>query len=184
MKYKVLLAVLTLLLITPPVFADEASLFSHLQRLDGKTFPGRMSYPSDPDHEMNKPMTITVEVVSEQEIRIPLQVGEDSSRTWVLTRTPAGILLKHDHRHQDGTPDRVTNYGGLATRVELGTLLVFPADEETSALLPEAATNAWSLRLSPDGSRLYYYLERHREPRFEAVFELDRPGLSQRKATP
>lgn len=33
------------------------------------------------------------------ELRIPFHVGDDHSRTWVLTRTPNGLRLKHDHRH-------------------------------------------------------------------------------------
>lgn len=169
MKKRLLAAGLALLLAGP---AAADSLFDHLQGLHGKSYPGRMTFPADSTHEMNKPMTITVEVVSAEEIRIPLQVGEDRSRTWVLTRSPAGVLLKHDHRHPDGTPDEVTNYGGLAARPELGNLLVFPADQETSAMLPEAASNAWSLRLSPDGRQLFYYLERHTKPRFEAAFDL------------
>jgi hypothetical protein len=164
-----------LLALMAPALAETTSLFDFLHGLDGKTYPGRMTYPSDSDHEMNKPMQITVQVVSDNEIRIPLQVGQDRSRTWVLTRSDAGVLLKHDHRHADGTPDEVTNYGGLAAKVELGNLLVFPADQETATLLPEASSNAWSLRLSPDASQLFYYLERHAKPRFEAAFDLNSP---------
>jgi hypothetical protein len=166
------LAFFTLLLMSLPAAADGPSLFDYLHGLDGKSYPGRMTFPSDPNHDMNKPMQITVQVVSDNEIRIPLHVGEDRSRTWILTRSSEGVLLKHDHRHPDGTPDELTNYGGLASKVELGTLLVFPADQETATMLPEAATNAWSLRLSPDRSQLYYYLERHLDPRFEATFDL------------
>lgn len=153
-----------------PVQAD--TLFESLQALDGRSYSGRMTFPDDPAHEMNQPMTIIVRVKSEDEIRVPFQVGDDSSRTWVLTRTSAGVQLKHDHRHPDGTPDELTNYGGLAIEQGLGSLLVFPADQETKNMLPEAAGNVWTLRLSPDGRQLWYYLERDRKPRFEAVFNL------------
>ena len=174
MKIPLILICLVLMMMAPAV-AETSSLFDFLHALDGKTFPGRMTFPSDPNHEMNKPMQITVQVVSDEEIRIPLQVGDDRSRTWVLTRSEAGVQLKHDHRHADGSPDEVTNYGGLASKVELGTQLVFPADQETANMLPEAASNAWSLRISPDGSQLFYYLERHAKPRFEAAFNLRQP---------
>ena len=46
------------------------------------------------------------------EIRIPFHVGEDRSRTWVMTPTSVGLRLKHDHRHEDGSEDEVTQYGG------------------------------------------------------------------------
>lgn len=155
--------------------AQADSLFETLQALNGKSFSGKMSFPNDSKHEMNKPMTITVEAVSDEEVRVPLKVGENRSRTWILTRTPEGVQLKHDHRHEDGTPDDVTNYGGLDSKSELSTLLVFPADADTAKMLPEAASNVWSLRLSPDGKQLFYYLERHGKPRFEAVFDLSQP---------
>lgn len=161
------------LLLTASTLASETSLFDYLKKLDGKTYSGSMTYPADPAHDMNQPMEITVKVISENEIRVPFKVGEDRSRTWILTRSPSGVLLKHDHRHEDGTPDDLTNYGGLDTQQQLGTLLVFPADEETAEMLPEASTNVWTFRLTPDRKRLYYYLERHQEPRFEAVFELN-----------
>lgn len=152
--------------------ASAQSLFDTLKSHDGKTYAGRMSYPSDPEHEMNQPMLITVVVVSDDEIRVPFQVGSNRSRTWVLTRNQEEITLKHDHRHTDGTPDELTNYGGTDKDVLLGNQLVFPADDETKAMLPEASSNVWTLRLSPDGKKLFYYLERHKTSRFEAVFKL------------
>ena len=42
---------------------------------------------------------------SEDAIRIPFHVGEDRSRTWVVTRTANGLRLKHDHRHEDGSEE-------------------------------------------------------------------------------
>jgi hypothetical protein len=155
--------------------AGTPGLFEHLQSLEGQAFAGRMTYPEDPDHKMNKPMRIEVNRISDSELRIPLHVGEDRSRTWILRKQTSGVQLKHDHRHADGTPDEVTNYGGHSRSPGLGSLLIFPADEETATLLPEASTNVWTLRLSPNGRSLTYYLERHSQPRFEAVFDLSKP---------
>lgn len=172
MRALVFFALGCLLSLTAPVSAQTSSLFDLLRGLDGKSFSGRMTYPDHGEHEMNKPMRITVEVVSESQIRIPLQVGEDRSRTWILTRSSEGLQLKHDHRHADGTPDEVTNYGGIDRELALGRQAIFPADQETAQLLPEASSNAWSLRMTPDGRSLVYYLERHQQPRFEATFDL------------
>lgn len=174
MIYRFLKITLCSLCLMLPSVADGPSVFDSLAELDGKSFGGRMVYPDKPDHDMNKPMKITVQVVSEDEIRVPFQVGEDRSRTWILRRSSEGISLKHDHRHADGTPDELTNYGGVDTTQLLGRQLIFPADDETKAMLPEATTNVWSFRLSPDGKQLFYYLERHKESRFEAQFDLSR----------
>ncbi len=133
-----------------------------------------MSYPDDPSHEMNKPMRIKVLRVSDNHIQVPFMVGDDTSRTWMLTKIGDSVELKHDHRHKDGTPDDLTNYGGVDSHQWLATQLIFPADEETAILLPEAKGNVWSLRLSPNGEVLTYYLERDGKPRFEAVFDLSK----------
>src|SRR5688572_12084389 len=81
-----------------------------------KRFEGATEFPKDePGHPLaGKKLTISVEQCSENEIRIPLQAGEDKSRTWLLTLREGRLLLKHDHRHPDGTPDKVTMYGGWA----------------------------------------------------------------------
>ena len=170
-----MLLLLLFLLAVPAPAEQPPSLFDTLMSLDGRAFSGSMTYPNDPGHEMNRPMRIEVKKESDDVLHVPFQVGDDRSRTWVLRRDQEGVLLKHDHRHTDGTPDEVTNYGGLARPLGLGSLLVFPADEETATLLPEAASNVWTLRLSPDGEALTYYLERHGKPRFEAVFDLSEP---------
>src|SRR3546814_19796560 len=46
-----------------------------------------------------------------RELRVPFHVGDDHSRTWVITRTADGLRLKHDHRHADGREDVLTMYG-------------------------------------------------------------------------
>lgn len=166
-----------LLVLTAPLLAqpDPASLafFERWRALDGRVFEGRMVFPTDrPDHDMaGKPMRLQVQVVSEQEIRVPFKVGEDASRTWILRLTDEGLLLKHDHRLADGSPDPITMYGGLALSNGLGLAQIFPADRETAAMLPEASSNVWCLEFSPDGKELTYTLERHQQPRFQAVFQ-------------
>ncbi len=169
---KIVLSAVALLLMSLGASAQEFPLFDHLKTLDGQVFEGRMNYSNKVDDPMDQPMTMRVEVVSDDQIRIPFAVGEDRSRTWILTRTDEGLQLKHDHRQPDGTPDDLTNYGGTAQPSGLGNLIVFPADAETVEMLPEAASNHWSFRMSAGGSNLFYYLERHAEPRFEVIFDL------------
>ncbi|MCL4821109.1 MAG: hypothetical protein KJ067_18390 [Vicinamibacteria bacterium] len=118
-------------------------------------------------------MVMHVRSCREREIRVPFHVGEDRSRTWVVTRTETGLRLKHDHRHADGTPDAVTNYGGDAAAAGSEFVQEFPADAETATALPYAATNVWSLELRP-GDRFVYGLRREGR-RFRAVFDLSQP---------
>jgi hypothetical protein len=112
--------------------------------------------------------------------RIALDVGEDRSRVWHLTRPPRGRLhLRHDHRDPDGTPHQVTDYGGHAAPGGSPRRQRFPADAHTARIIPEAATNIWTIEYTSE--RLVYDLTRHGEPRFRAVFDLTAPPLSPRR---
>lgn len=155
--------------------AAAESFFANVRELCGARFEGTTEFPSEAEHPLvGKKLFISVEQCGEQEIRIPLQAGEDKSRTWILTLSAEGLLLKHDHRHPDGTPDEVTMYGGWA--VEGGTphRQRFAADAETAKLIPEATTNVWTLSISPSGQQFSYELERNNAPRYKAVFELQK----------
>jgi hypothetical protein len=92
--------------------------FDDLSTLCGKTYEGRIVSPIVPADAAfaGKRLVMHVRECSADTIRIPIHVGDDRSRTWVFSRTGAGIRLKHDHRHQDGGEDKVTQYGGDSDR--------------------------------------------------------------------
>src|SRR5687767_13006485 len=97
-------------------FASEAGerIWQAMQPLCGKAFEGRLvkgTEPSDAEIGSQRPV-MHVRECSKQQMRIPFHVGENRSRTWVLTRTDKGVRLKHDHRHEDGTEDPISQYGG------------------------------------------------------------------------
>lgn len=168
---------LLLALLAAPVLADEdsasAAFFARMMALDGRVFRGTTTFPTNPDHDMvGKPLELRFQASSPDELRVPFRVGDDASRTWILRRTPRGLLFKHDHRLADGSPDPITNYGGFAVPGLMSGVQVFPADQETATMLPEASTNVWCLQLSPDGRTLTYSLERHAKARYEARFTL------------
>ena len=68
-------------------------------------------------------------------------------------------------------------WGDRATRDGSALSQSFPADEHTRKLLPEAATNVWTLTLDPERAELTYYLERHGKPRFEAALVRSVPAV-------
>ena len=151
--------------------------FNNLKKLCGQSFIGDTTFPDDPNHDFaDKALIIKVAECSENQIRIPFQVGADKSRTWVFTLTPIGLELKHDHRHTDGTPDKITMYGGLSNKLGSGLIQHFPADNYTENLIPAAATNVWTVELGADSKELVYRLERHNQPRYRADFRLAKPN--------
>jgi len=113
----------------------------------GKSFEGQLKEGmSHPDFS-GKKMVMHVRSCEENRIRIPFFVGDDKSRTWVLTKKDGVITLKHDHRHQDGSEEEITQYGGTATNAGFADLQVFPADQETATRIGYASGNVWWITL-------------------------------------
>jgi hypothetical protein len=148
----------------------QAAFFSNISQLCGARFEGKSVFPEDPgDAFRDQRLVAVVKNCTDEVIRISFAVGEDTSRTWVLSRVANGLELKHDHRHADGSADDITMYGGTSKRPGTALKQSFPADQYTAKLIPAAASNEWFLTLSPDSRELTYYLERDGKARFKAI---------------
>lgn len=190
-------AVLALLLggcATTPAPAD--AFFARLTSLCGKAYAGRVVSTDAADADMRgKPLVMHVRECSEDQIRIPFHVGDDKSRTWVIRpmriiltgtrhtgsrsgqKTGSWLALKHDHRHADGSPDVLTDYGGEAFG---GTSVrqTFPADDFSKALFrtegnPVSAANVWAMEIRP--GRMFAYELRRPGRFFRVEFDLSAP---------
>jgi len=157
------------------MFSQEKSeakqFWNSVQELCGKSFEGTLLLPENDEQFGGKKLVMHVRSCSDKVIKIPFFVGDDKSRTWVLTFENDLILLKHDHRHKDGTEDKVTMYGGKTTNAGQFTIQIFPADEETKSLIPAASTNVWWITLND--KEFTYNLRRLGTPRvFKVAFDL------------
>ncbi|MDT8410085.1 MAG: hypothetical protein RQ741_10835 [Wenzhouxiangellaceae bacterium] len=153
--------------------------WENLTALCGQAFSGRMTHFSRPADEtwLDKEVVIHVRKCSEHEIHIPLHVGENRSRTWVLARTDSGFRLKHDHRHEDGSEDDVTWYGGHSTDPGRASRQTFPVDDYSKALflahgLEASVGNFWTMEVHED--KFAYELVRAGRV-FRAEFDLANP---------
>lgn len=174
-KMKKLLTI-TLLIIGTGLAAQSAAddFWNGLQKHCGKAYEGTLELPKDDEAFGGKKLVMHVRSCSTTEIKIPFFVGEDRSRTWVFTKNNGVITLKHDHRHENGSEDEVTQYGGTASNTGSATLQMFPADQHTANLLPRAATNVWSVTL--DDTTYSYNLSRiYNNTIFRVVFDLTKP---------
>lgn len=123
---------------------NEAEKFwNTLMKLCGNAYEGQLNESAANDSFTGKKLIMHVRACDDKTIRIPFFVGDDKSRTWVLRLENNRITLKHDHRHEDGSEDKTTQYGGTATNAGLSAIQVFPADAYTAELIPAAATNVW-----------------------------------------
>lgn len=174
---KLILSILTLsfaILATTgdgPDESDEA-FFENMKALCGESYPGFIP-EGMPSRGFSGEMVAHFGPCDENQIRIPFHVGEDESRTWILTMEEEGLLFKHDHRYPDGTPEEMTNYGGWADNegTELGQY--FPADEHTISLRDNLRSHIWKFEISEDHSTLSYSLYLYEDLYFRADFNLN-----------
>jgi hypothetical protein len=155
----------------------DAGFWANLQPLCGKAFDGRvLEAPPGDTTFAGQRLVMHVRECTGDTIRIPFHVGDNRSRTWVLTRVGDRIRLKHDHRHEDGSEDKVTQYGGDSRTGGSATRLEFPADAQTVTLIPEARTNVWTIEVDPAANRFVYALRREgTDRRFRIEFDTSKP---------
>jgi len=140
--------------------------FERLSSYCGMAFRGEMISQDMADADFaTQELIMHVSECSNTEIRIPFFVGDDHSRTWVITKTGSGLQLKHDHRHEDGTSDALTMYGGMTTGEGSSEAQHFPADLPTQLMfdregIPQSKPNVWTVRVT--------------DTHFQ--YELNRPG--------
>lgn len=150
----------------------EANAFwSSLQALCGNAYEGTLELPENDEDFGGKRLVMHVRSCEDNVIKIPFFVGDDKSRTWVLTFENDRIELKHDHRHEDGSEDEITMYGGTTTNSGQANIQLFPADQHTKMLIPVASTNTWWITI--DDSKYTYNLRRLGTDRvFRVSFDL------------
>lgn len=156
--------------------------FARLSSLCGQAFQGQLvsTDPADASFAGEK-LVMHVRHCSDREIRIPFHVGDDRSRTWIISRTDTGLRLKHDHRHEDGSSDALTMYGGDSRGTGNPARQEFPADRESIAMFTAqdravSTANVWALEVSD--RRFAYELRRPPGPGerfFRVEFDFTEP---------
>lgn len=141
----------------------------------GQSFEGEITSEALADDSFTgKKIIMHVKSCEENRMRIPFFVGNDKSRTWILTTKDNLITLKHDHRLPDGTPDEVTQYGGTTSNTGLEHIQFFPADQETYNLIDYAATNVWWITVD-DNTFTYNLIRIGSERVFTITFNTTKP---------
>jgi hypothetical protein len=149
-----------------------------LNALCGQRYAGKVVSTDAADAEMaSSRLVMHVRDCAPGEVRIPFAVGEDRSRTWVVTRTPEGLRLKHDHRHADGTEDELSQYGGDTIAAGTAERQEFPADAFSKQLFetkgnPASVTNVWAMDVTAD---VFAYELRRPNRFFRVEFDLANP---------
>lgn len=148
--------------------------WNNLSALCGRAFEGRLLTAPTNDDFAGKQLIMHVRHCGTDTIMIPFNVGDNRSRTWIFTKQGNRIELKHDHRHEDGSHDAVTMYGGTSTNAGTANAQVFPADQQTRTIIPEAFSNVWWVTVS-DSAYTYNLRRLNTERIFTVSFDLTKP---------
>lgn len=134
----------------------QDAFWERLQQHCGNAYEGELVTAPEGDEMLvgDERLVAHFRECAENEIRIPFHIekadGWDRSRTWVYTRDGEGLELRHDHRHEDGTPEDDTWYGGRT--------------QQDGA--PEQQEFIFTERTAPDGSLLGWRIQVHPQDRY------------------
>ncbi|MEP2988436.1 MAG: hypothetical protein ABJN65_15855 [Parasphingorhabdus sp.] len=175
-----------------PETSPQDIFFERISILCDKAYEGELVSDEAVDADfVEKPMIMHVSKCEQNKIEIPFHVAAEGeewnrSRTWILTRTTEGIRLKHRHKHEDGSLDAVTNYGGDTEKSGTENRQEFPVDAESITSfeandLAASVENTWAVEISPPGqsnAKFAYELRRPKGPSerfFRVEFDLSQP---------
>lgn len=157
--------------------ASHDAYFDNLRAHCGKAYEGKvvMDTPKSPGFDGR--LVMHVRNCTDRQLQIPFHVGDDHSRTWIITKTGSGLSLKHDHRNKDGSHDVSTMYGGHTVDAGWPTVQSFPADQYSKELFarlgnPQSNTNIWQMYIYPQ-TFSYRLIREGRE--FRVDFDLTKP---------
>ncbi len=169
----------TVILPAPQVsIASHDAYFDHFKKHCGKAYQGEVTVDNANGSSFaNKKLVMHVRKCSDRQLQIPFHVGDDASRTWILTKTGSGISLKHDHRQADGSYDESTMYGGHTLDAGWERVQSFPADQYSKELfvkhgIPQSNGNTWQMFIYPE-KFTYRMIRAGRE--FRVDFDLTKP---------
>lgn len=158
----------------------QDAFLARLNALCGQSFEGQVVSTDAADADFRgKRLVMHVRDCAADEVGIPFAVGEDRSRRWVITRTDAGLRLKHDHRDEQGEIHGYHMYGGDTAAAGTAERQEFPVDQESidqfvAGGANVSTTNTWAVEVHPE--RMFAYeLSRPGGRFFRVEFDLTQP---------
>lgn len=158
--------------------SPQDAFFENLKSHCGKAYAGTLVSNDEADADFKgKKMVMHVRECSDTVLRIPFHVDDDHSRTWVISKTENGLRLKHDHRHEDGSEDAITQYGGDTIYAGAKSRQVFPVDQFSIDMflkegLDVSVVNIWAVEIN---NATYTYELSRPNRHFRVEFDVTKP---------
>jgi hypothetical protein len=144
--------------------ADQAAFWANLQALCGSAAPGTLLQAPDAQISPDAALVVHFWECGAREIRFPLHVDDNRSRTWIFIRHDDRLELRHDHRNPDGTEESNTWYG--AETLDAGT-----ANRQAFVNERNGVRTGWRVEIEP-GVRYVYGTIRNDDWRHHLEFDL------------
>jgi len=143
--------------------------WARLQALCTSSAAGRLvsAPPGDTQIDPTARLVVHFWECSDTELRFPLHVAENRSRTWVFIKHAHKLELRHDHRHEDGSEDRTTWYGAETLDAGSATSQEFVTERN-------GVRSGWRVQVEP-GQHFTYGTVRAGEWRHHLMFDLRTP---------
>jgi len=160
----------------------QDQFFDNIRQYCGQAFEGEVVEDNFRGVEtfVENRLVMHVRNCEEDRLEIPFHIGDNHSRTWILTKTGSGISLKHDHRRADGEEDFEggTMYGGHTVDRGWANAQSFPADQYSiedfiKRGIPQSIWNTWHMYIYPGEFFAYRLTREGRELRVD--FDLTNP---------
>jgi hypothetical protein len=155
----------------------QVEFFNHFKNFEGKKFVGKEVFVAEGVSSWaNLELVMDVRECLDTIVYVPFRVGDNTSRTWmVIMEGGERLRFRHDHRHEDGSPEDLTMYGGYGTDMGTGFKQIFPADEFTCNMLDRICDNEWMVEFSEDLSTYSYSLRKAGRLIIQVDFDLTNP---------
>ncbi len=159
-----------------------AAFMANLAAVCGQAFEGEVLDAPDTDDAFNPGdhMIMHIRECAPDEIRVPVWMGDDASRTFVFTTHPQGLDVRHDHRHSDGRPEPNTLYGAASAHPPIAEEPPSATRMEFKRETEEGVRTGWIAEFLPDEELFLYGTQRNGEWRHHFEFDLsqtvDIPG--------
>ena len=157
--------------------ASQDAYFDNLRAHCGKAYQGKVVMDNPKSEGFDGRLIMHVRKCTDSQLQIPFHVGDNHSRTWIITKTGSGLSLKHDHRQKNGDYDKSTMYGGHTVDGGWANVQSFPADQYSKELFarlgnPQSNSNIWQMYIYPH-TFSYRMIREGRE--FRVDFDLTKP---------
>jgi hypothetical protein len=141
--------------------------WANLQALCESAAEGELLQSPDDQIDPDARLVVHFWECGDEELRFPLHVDENRSRTWVIIHRGDHLELRHDHRNPDGSEESNTWYG--STTLEAGT-----ANRQEFVTQRGEDTGGWAIEIEP-GVHFTYGTIRNSEWRHHLRFDLANP---------